>query len=932
MSWRDWIFPPKASTLKTLTADATILMGPSSDTNDDAPRRNIYHQATEWQREVWDFYDSLGEFRQGVQWKANMMSRVRLVAARRKPGSEDPEVVTSGPVADLVADLAGGIGGQAALMSSFSTYFDTPGECYLIGETLPSAVNKWYVRSIDEVKRAAGTDVYEVAEDRGRWRRLPNDSMVVRVWRPHKRYHAVADSPARAARTLMRELELLNRHIQSQYMSRLASAGVILFPDEVTFPVRPEFADEPDPFVAEWIEIAAEAIRTPGTAAAVVPIPIKVPGEYVDKIRHIDFTLKLDDRIVEKRDSALTRLAIALDMPPEALLGTRGVNHWCTPRSTQALTRDRGWVTHDQLTIGDVVLTLNHDSGLSEWQPVQAIYRADVVDEPMRRFTGRFSSAITTLQHRWPVVSSGHRTWKTSETLQPEDRVLLGARSSDVPTERKYTDAFIQLVAWMTTDGTFRRWQDKYHGNMQAVLGQSHIAHPENCVEIRQVLTELMGSSSSGKRTHNDTMPRWREQTHVTSGMTTWVLNRVAAEMMARVMSTPAKIVSREFIYELTHAQLELFVQTFVRGDGSTRAQSLISSQRASERLDAFELAGVLCGYVTGRSEHTSSGFKSGVMHEQRLVHPDNYVVPGAMVKVGSQLEDTTYTGTIWCPTTANGTWFAREDGRVFITGNSAWLIDEQGVKIHVAPTVELVCDALTTGYLTPRLLAAGEDPNEWIIWYDATSLILRPDRSQDATDTYDRLELSGEALRREHGFDESDAPSEDELRDIILKKASLQPVNTFQAMDELGMKVTHDTPPAAPRPAEEPAPTQDKKVDPGPPDAPLLQPEKAVSKTDIAKILTHQAGLMHVLRVTTRGDAVSTDVLHPKDCTDHLFSCPVTHAMWKPHISALPGTTGLYRCWLNAYGQPIIGERVFVDTTRDMVMPSLVRSNGVAH
>jgi hypothetical protein len=596
MAWRDWVYPVKPQVIQSLNADAAIVAAPNFAPAPDAlaPARralNAGSPSTIWQREVWDFYDSLGEFRQGVQWKANMLSRVRLVAARRRPGYEDPEVVTSGPAADLISELAGGLGGQSALMSSFSTYFDVPGECYLIGETLASGVNKWYVRAMEDIRQQLNASGYQVRDDIGRWRDLPDDSMVVRTWRPHRRNHNVADSPARPARTLMRELELLNRHIQAQYMSRLASAGVIIFPDEVSFPTRAEFADEPDPFVAEWIEIAAEAIRTPGTAAAVVPIPIKVPGEYVDKVRHIDFTLRLDDSIVEKRDSALTRLAISLDMPPEALLGTKGVNHW------------------------------------------------------------------------------------------------------------------------------------------------------------------------------------------------------------------------------------------------------------------------------------------------------------------------------------------------------SAWLIDEQGVKIHIAPTAELICDALTTGYMAPRREAQDDDPNDWMVWYDASDLILRPDRSQDATDTYDRLELSGEALRREHGFDESDKPSEEELREIILKKASLQPVNTFAAMDELGLNTSHDTPPAEPRPDEQPAEMQDKPLD-GPPDSPPLQPEKAtVDKVQLTRILTHQAELTHALKITVRGTDVSTEVFHPKDCSDHLFSCPVTHALWKPQLGALPGRQGIYQCWLNAHGQPIIGDRMSVDVTRDMISSTAVRSfNGASH
>jgi hypothetical protein len=75
-------------------------------------------------------------------------------------------------------------------MSSFGVYLTVPGECYLIGETDPyTEQNTWYTRSIEEVIPAyVGQDYrFKVSEGNGRWRVLPNDSMVVRVWRGHKR-------------------------------------------------------------------------------------------------------------------------------------------------------------------------------------------------------------------------------------------------------------------------------------------------------------------------------------------------------------------------------------------------------------------------------------------------------------------------------------------------------------------------------------------------------------------------------------------------------------------------------------------------------------------------------------------------------------------------------------------------------------------------
>jgi hypothetical protein len=296
-----------------------------------SPRTELIRTPDAWQDEAWQYYSDLGEFRYAADWEANMLSRVRFYAAKLEPGEDEPVRADAGTAVDLMTTFAGGVAGQAQIMAGLGTQLSVPGEGYLIVENV-DGIEQWSVRSIDEVRAARGG--YEVIDESSpktgvAWRPLAADSMApIRVWRPNKRYHHLADSPARAARTTMRELELVNRHIVAQYLSRLASAGVWLVPDEITFPVREEFADAPDPFMAEWIEIASEAIRTPGTAAGVVPLPIKVPAEYVDKIKHLDFTLQIDDKIIEKRDSAIKRLASQLNVPPEVLLGMGDLNHW----------------------------------------------------------------------------------------------------------------------------------------------------------------------------------------------------------------------------------------------------------------------------------------------------------------------------------------------------------------------------------------------------------------------------------------------------------------------------------------------------------------------------------------------------------------------------------------------------------------------------
>jgi hypothetical protein len=318
--WRDKATPEPAA---AVTAAASIVA---------KPRSPLLKTPDTWQREAWDFFDQLGEFNSGVNWLSQMMSRVRLRAALLDPGLDEPsvsKVPTNSLAAKMLRDLAGGVGGQAQLMRGLVTQLSVPGEGYLVGEQLGVDNFSWMVRSNEEVRASNGH--FEVVGNRipnVEWVPLSSESLVVRVWRPHPRYYHMADSPARSARPIMRELELVNRYIVAQYLSRLAMAGLLIIPEEASFPVREEFADEPDPLSMEFVEIAAESIREPGHASSFVPLLIRVSAEVADKIRHIDFTLKIDEKVIERRESAITRLANKLDVPAEIMTGLGKVNHW----------------------------------------------------------------------------------------------------------------------------------------------------------------------------------------------------------------------------------------------------------------------------------------------------------------------------------------------------------------------------------------------------------------------------------------------------------------------------------------------------------------------------------------------------------------------------------------------------------------------------
>jgi hypothetical protein len=91
-----------------------------------------------------------------------------------------------------------------------------------------------------------------------------------------------------------------------------------------------------------------------------------------------------------------------------------------------------------------------------------------------------------------------------------------------------------------------------------------------------------------------------------------------------------------------------------------------------------------------------------------------------------------------------------------------AWLVKEDVVTTHIEPPLALICDALTTQYLRPIMLEMNyseAEVEEFVIWYDVSAMIVRPNRAADAQALFDRGAISDDALRTANGFDESDAP-----------------------------------------------------------------------------------------------------------------------------------------------------------------------------
>jgi hypothetical protein len=205
------------------------------------------------------------------------------------------------------------------------------------------------------------------------------------------------------------------------------------------------------------------------------------------------------------------------------------------------------------------------------------------------------------------------------------------------------------------------------------------------------------------------------------------------------------------------------------------------------------------------------------------------------------------------------------------------------------------------------------EDWAQWVVWYDMSELTLRPDRSDDAVALYDRLEINGAALRRETGFDESDKPTDDELKEQALKIIiKTLPSGAGSALSTLIGESVSITPVAAqapgapPRRSTQPEPSPEPRAAPNDGEPPgTEQARTAAAFAARQDRLVQQAQALHAVRFAA---GRPPELLHPNLCSEHAYSCPFTHAALKLHSLPRPGTPGVYEARLDTFGRFTIG------------------------
>lgn len=306
-----------------------------------------------WQARAYHYYEINGVCFIASQFWARALGQLRLFPAIRDPATGDlteiklepgegeeqvPDAVKIHEQWNRIQDPGGG---RQALQESYGRNMFLAGEGNLVASLNDDELEVWEFLSIDEWQVEGS--LYKRVEDEGAaaktYRKPPEGAQLekgqalsYRVWRPHPRFSKRADSPCRGILDDLEEITLLTATVHAYGISRVSGPGMLLMPEEVSeAPPQPVGDEDPvvDPLMEEIIEATTTPIANPSSPTAVTPMILRGKAEYLKEVRMLKFVDPATAFPAEgRREEAIARVGVKLDMPPQKLTGTAGENHW----------------------------------------------------------------------------------------------------------------------------------------------------------------------------------------------------------------------------------------------------------------------------------------------------------------------------------------------------------------------------------------------------------------------------------------------------------------------------------------------------------------------------------------------------------------------------------------------------------------------------
>ena len=392
--------------------------------------------------------------------------------------------------------------------------------------------------------------------------------------------------------------------------------------------------------MSTWEDIAraAATIKTlpiRGKEYAQVPERVKAfrmihpDGSIVTEILHMEGDMIVMRATVSDADGKVLGTGTAFEDRNSSYINKTSFIENCVPLDTEILTQD-GWKYYYQIVEGDKALSLNMETGIVEYTEIQRVNTYQ--DHPIVELkTSRFCVRCTP-QHKWVCRSQYEPLHKTAtQDLKTGEKIVQNVPQVLTPSR------IGRKLGWLMCDCEIARTAN----------GMPSTAYIRQSKHVHEV-TDLFGEGRLVKKAD----PAWMDSYE-------WV---VTADEVRYILGLFGISTYADLPKAMLKASIEDVAgcyESMMLADGEDRGFS-------STYLDLVEAVQIMCARLGIATGHIKSRMMRG---STRPIHTLSIKKTDGAYR--SEMRMTRLPPCdVWCPTTANGTWFMRQGDFVTLTSN----------------------------------------------------------------------------------------------------------------------------------------------------------------------------------------------------------------------------------------------------------------------
>lgn len=285
---------------------------------------------------AWEWYDAIPELHYGINHAAAVGGHATFHPKKVVNGEPTGEVKNRTLIA-IYDEIWSPHGGQRGLIEQFFRLMKLKAHAHLLA--LPQGGYDFV--SDDELTFEEGRIRRFMLPVTSNMSAAERDSFAIdvrpqdylgRIWRPHPRWLEIPDSPMKALDGICEQLDLMTKGVRARLMSRIAMAGILFVPSEISEVIATPYAGATvfsrDRVINSIVGAYMANMQNHTDAIATMPFILRGPGATSEFIRFITTDRDILEVDMELRAEAANRMLQGLDIQPSVVEGNGDSNHW----------------------------------------------------------------------------------------------------------------------------------------------------------------------------------------------------------------------------------------------------------------------------------------------------------------------------------------------------------------------------------------------------------------------------------------------------------------------------------------------------------------------------------------------------------------------------------------------------------------------------